>query len=139
MFLVLQRYWVFIVYMALLLLGFTVYLTKTLNTDDIKVSDDYSSLNCSANINIPKSKNASTFEKKDLLNFDYDIQQIICSLDKNFDESINDRVTLFSYSSRILEFWTINRPDIAQYFYRKVITANENDALAQFIKEEKLK
>lgn len=135
---IIRNYWIVLAFVALLLASLTTYITKTLNTDGITVSKNYETLHCDEGIKIITAKNSSTYERKDILKHKTTLEDDICSLDKNFNTDKADRVTLFAYSHKKLEFWTVNRPDIAQYFYKKIIEANPNDALSLYIREEKI-
>ncbi|MBK9584399.1 MAG: hypothetical protein KA099_03065 [Alphaproteobacteria bacterium] len=69
---------------------------------------------------------------------DEDLQTQICAFDAAFDGSTSDRAHLVNFSLKVLEFPWPGRYDIAQHFYRKVIAANPNDALAEYLKLYKL-
>jgi hypothetical protein len=130
-------YFVFFLFCWALLIGWNIRSDN--NTSGIYVSQNYELLECDSEIRLYTHNDASSFETQSEPDMTQTIKEQICALDQNFDGSVNDRITLFSYSVRILEFWTVNRPDIAQYFYRKIISANEDDALSLYIKQEKLK
>jgi hypothetical protein len=132
-------YVVFSFFMCLWLVSVGLNIKHGTDTKGISVSEDYTSLTCDVQIAIISADSASSLTKNTLEKRPANIREDVCFLNHNFDGTDSDRITLYSYSTRILEFWTVNRPDIAQYFYRKIITANEEDALSLHIKAEKLK
>jgi len=111
---------------------------KNLRTSGILVSEDYSTLTCSPDIRIIPSKNALDYQNRTISGNNTTVKNDICTLDQVFDGSKEDRYVLHSYSERVLDFWVYNRPDIAQYFYRKVIEENPNDDLSKEIIKNKI-
>lgn len=139
-----NRYWFVSLFLLFLIGGKIAYIAFYSNTKDIKVSDDYSKLYCAPDIPIYPASSIQIYllEKPDVKAHpgrEIGIAIQICSMDQSFDGSDQDRSLLFNINTGMLEFWTVQRHDIAQYFYRKIIEANPEDALSIYIKREKLK
>ncbi|MEM6781018.1 MAG: hypothetical protein AAF569_04060 [Pseudomonadota bacterium] len=134
-----NQYWIFLLLISLVAWVKISHIFIYANTFGITVSKNYESLVCDESIEPINSLSIDTFLKKDRHNYKTNFKTDICTMDKIFDGSDTDRSILFSYSDNIYEFWTVGRWDIAQYFYRKIIESNPDDALSEYIKREKLK
>ncbi|MCB1650742.1 MAG: hypothetical protein KDI46_01685 [Alphaproteobacteria bacterium] len=106
------------------------------NTAGIGVSHDYSNLSCDLEILTDRAESIDDFYRSALSGYSLSAQ--ICIMDRAFDGSVQDRIHLIGFSEKTLEFWLINRRDIAQYFYRKVIAAAPEDSLSMYVKAEKI-
>lgn len=62
----------------------------------------------------------------------------ICTIDTLFNGSDEGRAFLFEFVQYRLKNPLVRRHDIAEYFYRRIVKANKNDALSLYIKQEKL-
>ena len=64
----------------------------------------------------------------------------ICSFDQRFNlDNEAQRAEAFELSIHLLEFSLVMRHDIAQYFYRKIIDGNPDDALSVYVRKYKIK
>ncbi|MBK6896955.1 MAG: hypothetical protein IPH06_10235 [Alphaproteobacteria bacterium] len=100
------------------------------------VSEGDAALSCGREIAIIVTESISDYPAHS--SGDEGLQTQICTYDAAFDGSLEDRAHLVNFSQKVLEFPWPGRHDIAQHFYRKVIAANPNDALAEYLRLYKL-
>lgn len=67
------------------------------------------------------------------------LRSMICTFDTIFDGSDDDRAYLFGFVTYELDSRRVSRPDIVQYFYKRIVESNSDDALSIYIKNEKIK
>ncbi len=106
------------------------------NTNNIRVSADYKTLECGRSVTTTNIDSISHFYKTSFLSSS--LEEQICTMDAVFDGSLQDRIHLLGFSDAKLDFAFINRPDIAQYFYRKAVSAAPEDSLSQYVLSEKI-
>lgn len=104
------------------------------NTDNIVILDNQ--LTC--DFSIPDFPSSYDFYQH-TDNNSYPIDEIICILDKNYNGSKKDRYILFSFTMKQLNHWSINRPDIKNYFLYKIINTKPDDTLSLYIEKDILK
>lgn len=105
-------------------------------TFGISVSEDGQALICSTAIPLQRAENIDFYYRH--IPPDQGLRAQICTFAKAFDNSDADRAHLAAFSMRILEFPLVGRWDIAQYFYRRIVAANPDDALSLYLRTYKL-
>ena len=133
-----NRYLVFTLLAGLFLISKFLSIVHESDTSGIFVSAEFLEIYCDKNIEIIKSRNISNLFDHDLLQHKGNLKTAICTADKVFDGSNQDRRSLYNFTVKNLEFWTVNRRDIATYFYKKITSANPDDDLSKMIEEQKL-
>lgn len=107
------------------------------NTSGITISSDRKNLQCDKSISINAIRSVTQYYNDPAIEAS-DLKSRICSFDAAFDQSLTDRSHLFHFGQSHLEWMFINRHDIAQYFYHRIIDADPDDALSTYIKNHKL-
>ena len=110
---------------------------KDTNTSGIIVSTNKSELICDNNIKILNITSIDHFFRDFHKIESISLSSQICSFDKAFQNTPLDRAHLFKFSEKVLNLWTINRPDIVNHFHRKLINSEPDDALSKYIKNYK--
>jgi hypothetical protein len=119
-----------------LILSFAQILYQN-NTYGIRTTGVGSILECSPKIEIHELKSISQYYNDPSID-SLNLKSQICSFDKAFDSSQGDRINLYHFSENRLEWVFVSRHDVAQYYYRKIIAANPDDALSLYISEHKI-
>jgi len=130
------RYGIALFFITALLVSAAINIHKQSKTSDVHIEVQNNTLQCSPDINILDIKNITAFYEDRSDYKSTNLEVLICSFDEAFDGSKTDRSYLFGFTQTKLTFWTVNRPDIAEYFYTKIIKANPNDTLSFYIKNE---
>ena len=125
-------------FIVTLLTSTYVTINEQNNTEDISITSDLENMSCPKDIYIPKADSAYSYDISLALKENKTLQDDICIMNVTYNNSALDRVSLFNLALK-LEHWTIHREDIAQYFYRTIISTNPDDALSIHIKQQKLR
>lgn len=122
--------------LALALIASYVSLTFRMNTRGIVTDEDFETLSCASDIHVLDINSIEAFYKSE--SEDHGFSSQICSFELAFNGSLEDRVLLFNFSQKLLEFPLVGRRDIAQHFYKKIIKANPDDALSEYLRDFKI-
>lgn len=103
-----------------------------IQTTEITVTEQGTVLSCASDITIQKANDITDYNQH--VAPSEGLQSQICTFDRIFSGSDSDLAHLFKFSDDVLESPLVMRPDIAQYFYGKIIAANPDDALSTYLK-----
>lgn len=115
-----------------------LYISLKTDTSGIEISNNFTNMKCDPNIEIIKTNNTQSFYFDKSLPYQTNLKETICTFDKIFDGSDEDRALLYGFIDAKLEWSFVARHDIAQYFYWRIIASNPDDALSQYLKKEKI-
>ncbi len=122
--------------MSLVLIVIAAILYFQNNTSNITVSNHYEKLDCATSIHLQQAESIEDYTQNVAPNKGLAAQ--ICTFNQIFNGKDIDRIHLLKFSEERLDDLFLGRPDIAQYFYRKIIAANPDDTLSLYIKTYKL-
>lgn len=111
------------------------YVSIRIKTSTAGITVNESVMTCENTIKVKIEKSIAGLQPS-LSSLNFESQ--ICSYDLAFNSGDKDRAYLFELAQK-MDFWLFDRPDLAQYFYRRIVNANPDDALSVYILQEKIK
>ena len=66
------------------------------------------------------------------------LRRMICDFKDIPLKNNKARADLYRFTLKTVDHWTVNRPDIALFFYRRIIAAEPDDTLSIYLLDEKI-